>query len=203
VGGIGPTGPTGAASTVAGPTGPTGASGVDGLIGPTGPTGVAGTAGAVGPTGATGPSGATVGLDTADFYAIMPGDNSAAIADDAPINFPQDGPTTPGSVITRAGPNTFTLGAIGIYRVTAQISITEPVQIVLTLDSGGGPVTLDYTVAGRATGTNQVIMLANVATTVVNSVLTVRNITGSAVTITPNAGGPNPVSAHLTIDRLV
>ena len=63
---------------------------------------------------------------------------------------------------------------------------------------------LAYTVVGRATGTSQIVGLAIVETTSVNSVLTVRNPDGTAeaLTLTPLAGGTRPVSAHLVITRL-
>ena len=63
---------------------------------------------------------------------------------------------------------------------------------------------LDYTVADRATGTSQIVGMALVTTTVVNSVLTVRNPAGNAaaLTITPLAGGTRPVSAHLVITQI-
>jgi len=52
--------------------------------------------------------------------------------------------------------------------------------------------------------TNQIAVLAIVTTTVINSILTVRNPAGnaSALTITPLAGGTRPVSAHLVITQL-
>ncbi len=76
--------------------------------------------------------------------------------------------------------------------------------MVLTLNSGAGPVELPYTVVGRATGTSQIIGTALVQTTVINSILTVCNPTGAtnALTITPLAGGTEPVSAHLIITRI-
>jgi hypothetical protein len=59
-------------------------------------------------------------------------------------------------------------------------------------------------VAGRATGTSQIVGIALVTTAVPNSVLTVRNPTGNpaALTITTTAGGNAAVSAHLVITRL-
>lgn len=76
----------------------------------------------------------------------------------------------------------------------------EPGQLVLTLDGAD----LAYTVVGRATGTSQLVGIALVDTTSVDSILTVRNPTGSPaqLTITPLAGGTRPVSAHLVITRL-
>ena len=81
-----------------------------------------------------------------------------------------------------------------------QVSVTEPGQLVLTLNSAELP----YTVVGRATGTSQIVGIALVNTTTVDTVLTVRNPEGTAdaLTITPLAGGTEPVSAHLTIVQL-
>ena len=81
-----------------------------------------------------------------------------------------------------------------------QVSVDEAGQLVLTLNSAELP----YTVVGRATGTNQIIGMALVQTTVADSVLTVRNPAGeaAALTITPLAGGTNPVSAHLVIMQI-
>jgi len=64
---------------------------------------------------------------------------------------------------------------------------------------------LEYTVAGRATGASQIIGMAIVETTSDNSILTVRNpaSSASAITITPFAGGTRPVSAHLTIMKIM
>lgn len=55
-----------------------------------------------------------------------------------------------------------------------------------------------------ATGTSQIIGMAIVTTTSVNSILTVRNPAGNAtaLTITPSAGGTRPVSAHLVITQI-
>lgn len=63
---------------------------------------------------------------------------------------------------------------------------------------------LEYTVVGRATGTDQIIGMAIITTTSINSILTVRNPAGNAaaLTITPNAGGTRPVSAHLVITQI-
>jgi hypothetical protein len=78
--------------------------------------------------------------------------------------------------------------------------VTEPGQLVLTLNS----VELAYTVVGRATPTSQIVGMALVQTSVINSILTVRNPASetTALTITPIAGGTEPVSAHLVITRI-
>ena len=196
---VGPQGPTGDM----GPIGPQGPAGVAGPAGPQGPAGVAGPVGPQGPAGETGPIGpqgpAGGILNYADFFALMPPDNSATVAPGTDVSFPQDGPNS-GSGIARSGPSSFNLAEIGTYQVLFQVSVTEAGQLILTLNGED----LAYTVAGRATGTSQIVGMAIVETTVVNSVLTVRNPEGTAaaLTITPLAGGTRPVSAHLVITQL-
>ena len=138
-------------------------------------------------------------LNYADFYALMPPDNAATVAPGTDVSFPQDGPNS-GSGIARSGPDAFILTEIGTYQVLFQVSVTEAGQLILTLNGED----LAYTVAGRATGTSQIVGMAIVETTVLNSVLTVRNPEGTAaaLTITPLAGGTRPVSAHLLITQI-
>ena len=138
-------------------------------------------------------------MNYADFYALMPPDNAATVAPGTDVSFPQDGPNS-GSGIVRSGPDSFTLAEIGTYQVLFQVSVTEAGQLILTLNGED----LAYTVAGRATGASQIVGMAIVETTVINSVLTVRNPEGTAaaLTITPLAGGTRPVSAHLVITQI-
>ncbi|KAF5069747.1 hypothetical protein DSECCO2_229320 [anaerobic digester metagenome] len=130
----------------------------------------------------------------------MPPDNAATVAAGADVSFPQDGPSGGASII-RTSASTFQLSSIGVYQVLFQVSVTEAGQLVLTLDSGGGSLELPETVVGRATGTSQIVGIALIRTTVSNSILTVRNPASesTALTITPLAGGTEPVSAHLVI----
>jgi hypothetical protein len=215
---VGPTGATGAQGPVGpnGSTGATGAAGAAGALGPAGPQGSQGPAGTTGATGSTGAPGAqgpagTTGstgatgppgglLDFADFFALMPPDNAATVAAGTHVQFPQDGPSSAGGSISRSGPSTFNLAAIGTYSVTFQVSVSEAGQLVLTLDC----VELAYTVVGRATGTNQIVGTALVQTTVADTILAVSNpgSESTALTITPLAGGTEPVSAHLVIMRI-
>ena len=179
---------------IIGPIGPTGPAGATGAIGPIGPTGPAGATGVTGSTGAAGGL-----LNFADFFALMPGDNEATVAAGADVSFPQDG-TIGGAGIARLGPSSFNLAAIGTYEVLFQVSVSEAGQLILTLNT----LDLAYTVVGRATGTTQIVGMALVTTTAINSVLTVRNPAGNpaALTITPLAGGARPVSAHLVITQI-
>ena len=129
----------------------------------------------------------------------MPPDNAATVAPGTDVSFPQDGPNS-GADISRSGASTFNLGLIGTYQVLFQVGVTEAGQLVLTLNGAE----LDYTVVGRAAGTSQIIGIAIITTTTTNSVLTVRNPADNAValTITPTAGGTEPVSAHLVITQI-
>ena len=196
VGPVGPRGPIGE-------TGPQGPAGERGPVGPQGPRGLQGLPGPQGPIGETGPQG-PMGLPGgvlgyADFYALMPPDNSATVAPGTDVSFPQNGPIA-NTNIGRLGPSSFNLGPIGTYQVLFRVSVTEAGQLVLTLNGQD----LEYTVAGRATGTSEIVGMAILSTTAVNSVLTVRNPAGNAaaLTITPLAGGTRPVSAHLVITQI-
>ena len=153
-----------------------------------------------GATGATGPQGEPVeALDYADFYALMPPDNSATVATGTDVNFPQDGPNS-GSAISRLSASSFNLEEIGTYQILFQVGVSEAGQLILTINGAD----LEYTVVGRATGTSQIIGMAIVTTSSINSVLPVCNPAGNAaaLTITPLAGGTRPVSAHLVILKI-
>ena len=130
----------------------------------------------------------------------MPSDNAATVAPATDVSFPQNGPASATTKITRVDNTMFTLGNIGTYQVMFQVSVSEAGQLELTLNGNE----LAYTVVGRATGTSQLVEMALVQTTAVDSTLTVRNPAGNstALTITPVAGGTSPVSAHLVITEI-
>ena len=167
-----------------------------GSIGPTGPTVPQGVTGVAGPTGPTGPAGTGGVLNFADFFALMPPDNAATVAPGTDVDFPQNGSNS-GSGIARTGADSFNLSEIGTYQILFQVGTDEAGQLVLTLNGSE----LAYTVVGRATGTSQIVGMTIVTTTTINSILTVRNPSSNAtaLTITPLAGGTQPVSAHLVI----
>lgn len=198
----GPEGPQGPR----GPIGPQGPQGIQGATGPQGPQGEVGPQGPQGiqgepgPQGEVGPQGIPGGvLSFADFYALMPPDNAATVAPGEDVEFPEDGPSG-GGEITRVGASSFNLAEIGAYQVLFEVSVTEPGQLVLTLNGADIP----YTVVGRETGTSQIVGMSIIETTAANSVLTVRNPDGTAapLTVTPLAGGTRAASAHLVIVRL-
>jgi hypothetical protein len=153
----------------------------------------------VGATGAPGTNASGGAIAFSDFFALMPPDNLATVAPGTDVSFPKVGATSASS-ITSTGPAAFNLSAIGTYQVMFQVSVTEAGQLDLTLNGAE----LAYTVAGRATSTSQIVGMSLVTTTVINSILTVRNpATNSlALTMTPFAGGTVPVSAHLLITQI-
>lgn len=150
-----------------------------------------------GPTEPTGP--AAIALSYADFYALMLGDNPATIAPGGAVCFPQDGPND-GTSITRASGTTFTLVDAGTYEVYFDVPVIEAGQLQITVD--GTPI--DYTFTGRATGTSNISGNFIITTTTANAIISVINAVGNTtdLTITPNACGTEPVSAHLIIKQI-
>src|ERR1700730_5368842 len=199
-GALGPRGPRG----VAGPAGHRGSRGRRGVPGPqgvTGVTGLTGSTGAIGPaglTGATGATGPSVTGNFAEFFALMPPDNAATVAPNTAVQFPQNGPMS--GTIARLGAGTFNLPNVGTYRMSFSVSVTEPGQLVVSLNTAQLP----YTVYGRATGTSQIAGTALVQTSTVNSVLSINNPVGKSppLTITPVAGGVDPAVASLVIEQI-
>lgn len=131
------------------------------------------------------------------FYLLNPPDAAATIAPGSAIPFPNNGPT---NGITRVNDTDFELDAIGVYEVTWQVSVTEAGQLVLGLDGVEQP----QTVVGRSAGSSQIVGDVLIQTTAVGTVLTVRNPSGNAValTVTPLAGGTQPVTGSLVIKRI-
>jgi len=187
----GPQGPRGCPGPT-GPQGPQGVQGPQGIQGPTGP---------LGPTGSTGPANV---LSYGDFFALMPGDNSATVAPGTAVQFPQNGPS--GGGVLRTGPSTFILPNIGTYQIFFEVSVSEAGQLILRSSNDGGITfgDLPNTVVGRATGTSEIVGMSLLATTVVNTQISVDNPSGNstALTITPIAGGTRSVSAHLVITQI-
>lgn len=176
--------------------------GVQGPMGPIGPIGLTGLTGPMGPIGLTGPMGPvgpSFALSFGNYYSLMPGDNSSTIAVGGDVEFPNDGPFL-GSDIVRNGPSSFKLVSIGTYQILFQVSITEPGQLVVSLNN----IQQTYTTVGRATGTSQIVGMCLIQTLTVNDILTIRNPSenSTALTITPIAGGVLSVSAHLIIMRI-
>ena len=114
----------------------------------------------------------------------------------------EDGSTS--GIIIRATDSTFILPTIGTYLVQFQVSVTSAAQLMLTLNGA----LVATSVFGRQTGSDQIIGMSLISTTVSNSVLAVINPPGNtpALIITPFAGTgaalTTPVSAHLSILRI-
>jgi hypothetical protein len=139
-------------------------------------------------------------INVSNFYALQPGDNAATVAAGSPIEFPNDGITN-NAVITRLTASVFNLALVGIYEIFFQVSVTEAGQLVIVLNGAELP----YTVVGRATGTSQIVGMSLITTTLPGSILSINNVIASvtALTVTPIAGGTNPVSANIIIKQYV
>lgn len=129
----------------------------------------------------------------------MPGDNASTVAPGTDVAFPNDGVKTDGN-ISRVSPSLFTVAEKGAYLVQFQVSVTEAGQLCLALDNVEQP----FTVVGRATGTSTLSGSFLIDVKEDNTLISVRNPASetTALTITPLAGGTNPVSAHLLILRV-
>ena len=138
-------------------------------------------------------------LGYADFFAIIPPDNSATVAPGADVEFPQDGSNS-ANIAMRSSSNTFTLTEAGTYLIMFQVNVTEAGQLVIALNDAE----LAYTVSGRATGTNQIMQTSIITITDESTQLSIRNPASkaAALTIKPLAGGTEPVSTHLIIIKL-
>ena len=131
-----------------------------------------------------------------DFFALMPADNLATILPGGAILFPQT--TISNSIITQLSSSAFNLPDIGTYEINFQVSVTEATQLGITLNGAA----LTSSVVGRGTGSSQIVGVFLITTTSDNTSLSIINRGLAAITLTPNAGGGNPVSAHLIIKKL-
>ena len=138
-------------------------------------------------------------LAYAEFYATMPPNNLFTIPPGSAIEFPNAGPSSD-PAITMISPDSYELAAIGTYMVSWQASINEPAQLGIELNGAIIP----HTIVGRGTGTSQIVGNSLISTSSIFSVLRVINPFGNSLsyTLTPNAGGSNPVSASLIITRI-
>ena len=195
---VGPRGPQGV-SGPQGPEGPQGVAGPQGEPGPQGPiglTGPAGPQGIQGIPGETGPAGSFLGY--ADFYAIMPPENAAAIAPGEAVEFPEQS-FIGGTNVTRTSDSEFTFTESGIYLVFFIAATSEAAQLVPAKNT----TELSFALAGKDSVLSQLSGMAIIAAND-GDVLTLRNPASatSSVTLSPNAGGNSPVTAHLILIRL-
>lgn len=135
-------------------------------------------------------------LAYADFYALSPPDNNFPIFPGSAVSFPQSAVVSVG--IQSFNGNSFVLVEPGIYQVSFQVSVVEAGQLVLSRDG----IDLSYTLVGRATGTSQIVGMALVESFGYSTLQLINPNFNFSLTITPMAGGSNPVSAHLVITRL-
>lgn len=133
-----------------------------------------------------------------DAYAVMPPDNGTTVAVGSDVSFNRIAATSASDIVPLTA-SSFTLGPIGVYQIMFNVGFDGSGQLILTVNN----VPQAQTVVGKLT-TGYCSGSFIIATTVVNSVVTVRNPTGnpSALTISASLGGTKPASAHLMITRL-
>ena len=168
-----------------------------GTMGPRGPMGPTGPQGPAGPQGPQGPAGTGV-ASYANFYALMPPDNAAAIPLGGDVAFPRPA-VQGGTDIARISDTSFNLATTGTYLVSFTATPNEAGRLILTLNGTEIPYTLS---ANGATGV-EISGTAMVPVTTANSVLTVRNPAGStaSITLTPGTAG-TPNAANLIIAKI-
>lgn len=191
----GPTGPTGEI----GPTGPTGPNGIPSVTtGPTGPTGITGATGS-NPTGPTGPTGSPV--QTLQDFAFFYSEVTQAVPAGSDVAFELG---TPGGSISQpvAVPpfSEISLNAKGTYLVqfAALIPTTGVISLELQLNGATIPGSTVTTLISSAHDNElfgQATFRANAG-----DILTVTNVSGVPITITPQAGGTT--SASISLIRL-
>lgn len=135
-----------------------------------------------------------------EFYALMPSNNPGVIFPGNPVEFPNLGPTN-GNGIIAVSNNTFQLLSIGTYRISWVVTVNEPGQLAVQVNG----FVIGSTVSGRAAGSSQIVGDQLIVTTSANSTIRIINHPGNstALTISPNAGGTQPVSASLVITRIL
>ena len=201
---IGPQGPTGAQGPAGeqGPIGPQGPIGEQGPVGAQGPVGEQGPVGLQGPVGEQGPVGpqGPIGgaLNYADFYALMPTDNADPIAPSGAVEFPRIGVSD--GVILQSSDTEIALTEVGTYLVSFTLPLTQSGQVVLALNG----TELPYTIVGNGGDNTQLTGMALVTTTQATDLLSLQNPSAAttSLTLTPSAGGTQPVSAHLLVLRI-
>lgn len=134
----------------------------------------------------------------ADYYGLVPGSNDDPVAAGDAIDFPVEGANDGGN-ITSNGSDTLTVADAGTYLVLFEAAVTGSSQLVLAVN--GSEVA--STTVGRTSGTGQIIGMS-IQELPAGSTLQVRNpaSANSSVTVTPTAGGEDPVSVHLIVIQL-
>lgn len=171
-----------------------GATGSTGATGPTGPTGP------IGATGVTGATGATSVLGFFDAFGLQPSDNPVPIDAGNAIDFPQTNIQDATGNIVRLTTSSFNLTNIGTYEIMFQISVSSGAQVLIAINGTEIP----NSVVGREANNSQLVGINLIQTSVVDSVLEIRNPLGALnpIIVTPIAGGFRPVSCHLIIKRI-
>ena len=135
-------------------------------------------------------------MNISNFYTLMI--HHPIIDIGQSIEFNQNGPSNNNN-ITRLSSSKFNLELIGIYGIIFQVNIIDAGQLVIVIND----IELDYTVVGKAIGTNQIIGDCLILITEPNSILSINNPSSSKkeLAITQYSGDNKAISANLIIKR--
>lgn len=167
------------------------ATGVTGSISPTGVTGPVGATGPIGPTGVTGPAGATgpIGI-LASAYAYIYNVTAETVADGADVIFDSNGVMT-GGITHTTSTASISISTAGDYKIEFSTTSITNSQFAIVVD---GATSAPGSVYGIALMSALGFAHQNQGQVIITvprggSTITLRNVSGSYVTLNVNNGG--------------
>jgi hypothetical protein len=141
------------------------------------------------------------------WYAVTPAGVIAPLATNAAVAFTTVVASAANTTITAPTTSRISLGAVGLYELSWQASITGAAQMGLYLVSGAtsDPVAagnlIPRTIVGRALANSQLTSTNLIEVFTAPVVLELRNVTGVNITFTEDAGGLNDVVVSMSVNR--
>lgn len=183
--------------------GPKGDQGNPGNPGNTGNTGSTGLRGLQGIQGIQGISGIASKLHSqahsfAEFYALMPNDNSLPIESGSFISFPQFGETQNEDITQNEFGKSYNLTEIGRYEVFFTMYLSQPGQISITLNN----MEILSSVCGTVIPNSQITGINIISVTQRDSTLQIINAGSNTIQLANSIGGNKAISAHLIIKKI-
>jgi hypothetical protein len=138
-------------------------------------------------------------IQHAVYYGIVPPDNSFDIEPGDSVEFPNDYLSC--SSVVRVNNKVFKLINTGIYEIKFILSITQPAQLVVSMDEGSGFQQLNHTVVGRNSGSSQLIGDVFIKVTQGNSSICISSPAqnNNPIRVTSTAGGTLSETCYLII----
>ncbi len=136
------------------------------------------------------------------FYGLIPPNNENDILPGESIEFPLDYITNIN--IVRVNNKAFKLMLAGIYEIKYILSITQPAQLVVSMDSGSGFIQQLHTVVGRNSGSSQLIgdvfLKVDIPGSIICLASPVEN--NNPIRVTPTAGGTLAETCYLIVSKI-